>query len=890
MDVVVQRLKGAKSAAMHLMVQSAAAPKIQDVTGASMVATGGEFERWMMMLEKGKDQPERIQSAILSDTKLYPMYKNQKEKSGSDVFTTLGTLVAVSVESHYELKKTMFDQFKIFLRSPSALIYEAFWIVLASLVRKSNSEANDNSIVLSRVRQMQENRLHDRAVSISIEGFPTGEIGPRRAAMLYVTSLVEQEPNVIQTNYARLLPFLRDLMSSKRRDSVMLALTVRCLRILSNDPVRKRVYLEANLFQDAWNLLVETCSDAFDELFLDHISSTNYHELCRSIRMELTNIIKGLLKDDEFPAPAEILALAQKCDPWVWIVKNSDHEMEVAQAIQTISFMLRRDYTGYSTVSEILPDLVDNVNNYSDLIKYFSMKGLKFCLKKYSGVENMWTSIYSNRPSILSYLSEMLQSDSPEYVELSLAIMQEITCFTDDTLYPYEGGTRSISVKPIPNTSSRKSMAPTGVRKQSLFPGSSRQSSVNQNRQSSLFGATTERQPSIQRNASAYGSSRQSSTIINSERTASTLGASIFNPKTPDPRTLLFPLIATPLYSMLQNPSQWSRKIIHLALGLVCNLSVHDLLAQQVALSPNTIKSIFGIYKESKTRIKNAQLQGRSVTSIGSLNLLYGVKKSSHDLLNSENHPNSNRSTAHLGGTPSQNNEKSLAKPTDTEIMLDCLSCLRNLCIDEQSCLEIFNTGSSIFLKLLTENSAYSPIHQISISILRNLMLQNTVCLKRLLFGDFDDAASDLSTSDSILVYSDTGFVDEVVVTLSASSEREAQRCAVDIIDKMIQDAGDLAKQALLDVGCLSALLVPMNDSRPDSNTEKAAKCFTILKAYQDQNMGNQIDIWTRLRNKWNDQDAERVKRSLGESTHSGKRGKKAKVGSTKKMKKKKPK
>ncbi|KAJ3016288.1 UNVERIFIED_CONTAM: hypothetical protein HDU68_012283 [Siphonaria sp. JEL0065] len=310
-----------------------------------MVAAGGEFERWLILLDKNKDAStidsatQKINAAILADPRLYHMYQIypacsfclDNKDAGSNAFTAIRRLTAVSIESHYELKKAQLDQFKIFLRSPNPTVYEAFWLMLAALIRKSNAGDQDNGGVLARVRMLQENRLHDRAISISIEGFPTGEIGPRRAAMLYVLALCQQDTNVVVTNYGRLLPFLRDLLPSKRIDPVILTLVVHCLHILAKDPVHKKAYLDSGLFEQTWELLSRTCDESFEEEFFDYVSSSHYSELCRSIRMEATNIIKSLMKDNAFSTKPDLLALIQKCEAWIWIVKNSDHDEEIAQ-------------------------------------------------------------------------------------------------------------------------------------------------------------------------------------------------------------------------------------------------------------------------------------------------------------------------------------------------------------------------------------------------------------------------------------------------------------------------------------------------------------------------------------------------------------------------------
>ncbi|KAJ3295260.1 hypothetical protein HDU79_009581 [Rhizoclosmatium sp. JEL0117] len=506
------------------------------------------------------------------------------------------------------------------------------------------------------------------------------------------------------------------------------------------------------------------------------------------------------MKDDAFDSKEVERGLIQGCDPWIWILKNSEQNEEVAHVLQMLSFLIQHDHTGHSTVISILPSLLENVDSFSDLVKYFSLKTLKTCLAKFP---TLWATIYTLRESILFDLSKMLTSKPNEFISLSLSILRDLTCISDESVYESEKLFNSDPINP------RK-------KRQSLFPGLSKApNSVDVNK----------------------------------------LGKN----NAPDPRLLVFSHISPQLTRIIQNPTSWSKTIVHYALGIICNFSVNDYLSQQIAHIPDAIKSIFRLFQDSRQKINSSKSMSRATSTVQvASNMLYSVrntpKQSEVQLATStSNQPSLSVTSAVPIITTSSLNEKEGSKPSDTDILLDCLCCFRNLCIDEYACLEILNMASPIFLKMLAENSAHSYTHRVSLSVLRNLVLQNNQCLNRLLYGD----------DEEVNAYADTGFVDEVVVALSAKNEREGQICAIDIVEKMIKDGGDICKKALIDAGCLTALLIPMNDSKPDHHTEKAAQCFTILKEYQDANM---IDIWTRLRNEWNSKDTERAKKALAEA------------------------
>jgi hypothetical protein len=58
-------------------------------------------------------------------------------------------------------------------------------------------------------------------------------------------------------------------------------------------------------------------------------------------------------------------------------------------------------------------------------------------------------------------------------------------------------------------------------------------------------------------------------------------------------------------------------------------------------------------------------------------------------------------------------------------LRMDCLACLRNMCIDEHACLVITSMGAPSLLNIFATAPAVSNLHSTTLSVLRNLAVQN---------------------------------------------------------------------------------------------------------------------------------------------------------------------
>ncbi|KAI8840318.1 hypothetical protein BJ741DRAFT_596986 [Chytriomyces cf. hyalinus JEL632] len=489
--------------------------------------------------------------------------------------------------------------------------------------------------------------------------------------------------------------------------------------------------------------------------------------------------------------------------------------------MKAMRFLMRKRITGFTMCKRMIPALLEHMTSdeATELVRYQSLKTIRCCLNAFTG-SIVWPVMRSASPCVLTDLADILQGSGDAFIQETLAIFRDLTHSFDDT----GGGTETLG----------KRRATLGGIAKRVGGAASRPRS-----------SSIRRSPSITPRAS--------------NRKSIVPGNPLFlKHRAPDPRAILVSICMPRITLLLELRSQWPKAVIHQALCVVCNLAVVDTISQQLSNQKELIRTLFRICQESRPKSSNARHKFQSATSsriFSSAVMLYSVKrpaasKSSHDVRAFDSKENMHASSAHSlhhETTPHMN----------AKILLDSLSCIRNLCIDHRACTEIMEIGSPTLLKILTETAAHTQLHRVTLSILRNILLQDTSCIQRLMSGlDNDDCDSDAP------LFNDTGFIEEVVVALSASNEREAQQCAVEIVDTLVKHGGDPVKHALLDAGCLSALLVPMNDPMAvEGVCEMAAGSFTLLQELLNRVMETRVDVWSRLRADWDAQDAAKVVR-----------------------------
>ncbi|KAI8912982.1 armadillo-type protein [Powellomyces hirtus] len=157
--------------------------------------------------------------------------------------------------------------------------------------------------------------------------------------------------------------------------------------------------------------------------------------------------------------------------------------------------------------------------------------------------------------------------------------------------------------------------------------------------------------------------------------------------------------------------------------------------------------------------------------------------------------------------------------------LVNSLSLLRNLCIDTPSCLSIASLGGTLLFEILftTRNA---QIRKLVMSILRNLILQNTYC--------------------RIEFWEASGFLDELIVDVT-STDADLQLYTVEIIWSYIASNRKRAK-ILADMDAMNALLLPME--REGLVAQLASKCFLRLKE-----VATSIDVWKLILAEWNEAD-----------------------------------
>ncbi|KAJ3231598.1 hypothetical protein HDU81_003669 [Chytriomyces hyalinus] len=798
-----------------------------------------EFERWTATLFANKETPQRAASTIISDPRLFPHFPTTPQvnpdqkplEKGQAALFTINKLAVSSVDVKFKVKQVLTDQFKVLLRHPSPLLYEALWLLMAALTAcqklstcqgefDSNApdvKANHNCI-LQRAKTLQEAKLLDVAVSIMLDGFaPSFKIEPRRAAMLYVSCLAQHSAATLMTSYPKILPFLRETLMDEDADPVIWTLAVRTVSFIVEDENTRHTLMNAGLFQDVLFLLDQTCKPLFHEAHVAPYEGSSFFVLIGTIRIEILGLLCKLIRSELFKENSEWVREIAENDNFVWILNHSEFAEELATTMQAMRFLMRKQITGFTMCKRMIPTLLEHLTSdeATELVRYQSLKTIRCCLNAFTG-SIVWPVMHTASPSVLTDFADILQASGDAFMQETLAILRDLTHSFDDT----SGGADTL-----------------GKRRATLGGIAKRVGAVSRPRSSSI-----RRSPSI--------------SPRNTQRKSIVPGNPLFMKlRAPDPRTIVVSLSMPRITALLERRNQWPKEVIHQALCVVCNLAVVDTISQQLANQKELIRTLFRICQESRPK-SNTRNKFQSATSsriFSSAVMLYSVKritgaKSAQDVRAVESKENMHASSVHSlhhETTPHMN----------AKILLDALSCIRNLCIDHRACAEIMEIGSPTLLKILTETAAHTQLHRVTLSILRNIILQDTSCIQRLISGlDNDDYDSDTP------LFNDTGFIEEVVVALSASNERETQQCAVEIVDSLVKYGGDSVKHALLDAGCLSALLVPMNDAMAvEGVCEMAAGSFTVLQELLNSMMETRVDVWSRLRADWDAQDAAKV-------------------------------
>ncbi|KAJ3313241.1 hypothetical protein HDV04_002225 [Boothiomyces sp. JEL0838] len=168
-----------------------------------------------------------------------------------------------------------------------------------------------------------------------------------------------------------------------------------------------------------------------------------------------------------------------------------------------------------------------------------------------------------------------------------------------------------------------------------------------------------------------------------------------------------------------------------------------------------------------------------------------------------------------------------LSEHTNEIIAKTSLECIRNLCIDDQACTTILQVGLERMFETIKERKPDLRIE--TMQIVRNIFLISPDCFDK--------------------VFRQVCFIPEIVSSLSQSAD--LQKCALDIIEFLVDKKQDNLKILLLDCGIQSALLEMIAKNSPYTKT--ACKLFINLKKFRLKFLD--CDIWKTVLRQWDDDD-----------------------------------
>ncbi|KAJ3275851.1 hypothetical protein HDV01_006717 [Terramyces sp. JEL0728] len=168
-----------------------------------------------------------------------------------------------------------------------------------------------------------------------------------------------------------------------------------------------------------------------------------------------------------------------------------------------------------------------------------------------------------------------------------------------------------------------------------------------------------------------------------------------------------------------------------------------------------------------------------------------------------------------------------LSEHQSESIAKTSLQCIRNLCIDGLACTTILQVGLSRMFETIKQRKPDLRVE--TMQIVRNIFTISPDCFDK--------------------VYRQTCFIPEIISCLSQTSD--LQRCALDIIEFLVDQQHDNYMVLLLEFGVLGALLDLI--SKNSAYRKTASKLFTALKSFRTKFLD--CDIWKQLLRQWDDDD-----------------------------------
>ncbi|KAJ3322851.1 hypothetical protein HDV06_002712 [Boothiomyces sp. JEL0866] len=164
--------------------------------------------------------------------------------------------------------------------------------------------------------------------------------------------------------------------------------------------------------------------------------------------------------------------------------------------------------------------------------------------------------------------------------------------------------------------------------------------------------------------------------------------------------------------------------------------------------------------------------------------------------------------------------------PNET-IARTSLQCIRNLCIDDEACTTIQQVGLGRMFETVKQRKPDLRIE--TFQIIRNIFLISPDCFDK--------------------IYRQICFIPELVSSLSQTPE--LQKCALDIIEFLIDKKQDNYRILLLDCGVQSALLDLI--SKNSVYKKQACGMFVNLKSFKSKFLD--CDIWKTVLRQWDEDD-----------------------------------
>ncbi|KAJ3109433.1 hypothetical protein HDU97_006678 [Phlyctochytrium planicorne] len=574
-----------------------------------MEIAGPEFDRWLLAL-CDEEKQIKMANSIVADRRLFPQHLPHSDQS---MFTS-------PIELSYTLGKDKLSQITLLLRSSNPIVCEAVWTILATTVQapqdpmKRRTTSSD-----ARIRMVVTSKLPEKAVLLADNGFHTGDVGPRRAALLFLAAFSTTDPTALVMGSSRMTPMLiREIAVGT--DRVVQGLSMAIVWTLTKyGPLRdflvgggmlpelKRLFAE-NLLPEAKDV---AAFGVYGDIVMD--ATLNALGVLRNVASNVGDDLKAELSSMGFIS----LLVAIICGTDLRTYESA----EIAKAMKTYACLTAVEQKSPEEALSNITTFISNLHKFDLTMQDLTFRAIRNTLVFIPG-ENILNAHEALRPMV-PYLSRRIKQDDLEGASDAFSVLREFSRGPGDEAKP-------------------------DAKSEKLNPHKK-----NDGHQKS-------------------SSNLSANLPAKKDKRLATLSDTKFIKKNEDPRWTVFQFVFTRIQEVLKTWTQCPASSLTHILGLLCNLSTQDKLAQHLAADPSVMSTLLEIVKD----------------------------------------------TAHSQAD----------KPTQAELKAVALECIRNLCIDEKACKAFLKIGGDVFLRVLLTSTAGTDNHTVSFAILRNLILQNDSC------------------------------------------------------------------------------------------------------------------------------------------------------------------